>query len=183
MTENDENREGGVVVVGVDDSRGAKAALVFAFRDAARRAATVRVVGAYVPPDFTQVWLATSRGADLTEDDGFSVEVRAGVERMVAEVRAELAGEPMPDRVEVVVAAGPPAPTLLEMAGDADLLVVGSRGRGGFASMTLGSVSLQCVMHARCPVTVVRGGAAAHVKEKESAAGRQRFEPLRLPLL
>jgi len=47
-------------------------------------------------------------------------------------------------------------PKVLTRAGrDADLLVVGSRGHGGFASMMLGSVGLQCVIHAACPVTVV----------------------------
>lgn len=54
MTENDETRDGGVVVVGVDDSPGARAALVFAFRDAVRRGAAVRVVAAYAPPDYTR---------------------------------------------------------------------------------------------------------------------------------
>ncbi len=49
--------------------------------------------------------------------------------------------------------------------------------------MTLGPVSLQCVMDARCPVTVVRGGTPARVREKESAAGRQQFEPLGLASL
>lgn len=83
---------------------------------------------------------------------------------MIAEVRAERADEPMPDRVEVLGAAGLPAPTLIDLSSDADLLVVGSRGHGGFASMALGSVSLQCVLHARCPVTVVRGGAPARVE-------------------
>lgn len=177
MTGDDKARGGGVVVVGVDDSPGARAALVFALRDAARRAATVRVVAAHAPPDYTQVWLDTSRGAD--DHDGFIAEVRAAAERMVAEVRGELTGEPMPDRVEVVAVAGLPAPTLIDLSGDADLLVVGSRGRGGFASMAMGSTSLQCVLHARCPVTVVR---RARVEVEEPASGRPRFEPLGIPL-
>jgi nucleotide-binding universal stress UspA family protein len=58
--------------------------------------------------------------------------------------------------VETAVIEGPPAQVLVDMSADADLLVVGSRGRGGFSELLLGSVSQQCVHHARCPVTVVR---------------------------
>ena len=58
--------------------------------------------------------------------------------------------------VETAVIEGPPARVLVALSADADLLVVGSRGRGGFSELLLGSVSQQCVHHARCPVTVVR---------------------------
>jgi nucleotide-binding universal stress UspA family protein len=57
---------------------------------------------------------------------------------------------------------------LIDMSGEVDVLVLGHRGRGGFASMLLGSVSLQCVLHARCPVIVVRPTA---VEESASTAG------------
>ena len=50
-----------------------------------------------------------------------------------------------------------PAPALLAAAQGAELLIVGSRGQGGFAGLLLGSVSQQCVHHASCPVVVVRG--------------------------
>lgn len=55
-----------------------------------------------------------------------------------------------------LVSASEPAKTLVEMSTDADLLVVGSRGRGGFKGLRLGSVSEQCVRHARCSVVVIR---------------------------
>jgi nucleotide-binding universal stress UspA family protein len=59
--------------------------------------------------------------------------------------------------VHPVVAEGHPAQVLIEAAADADLLVVGSRGYGGFASALLGSVSQHCTHHAPCPVVVIRG--------------------------
>ena len=57
--------------------------------------------------------------------------------------------------VHQVVLAGNPAQVLLDTAAGADLLVVGSRGHGGFTEALLGSVSQRCVHHARCPVVVV----------------------------
>ena len=59
-------------------------------------------------------------------------------------------------QVTTVVTEGAAAPVLLESAADADLLVVGNRGHGGFAGLLLGSVSQQCTSHAGCPVVVVR---------------------------
>jgi nucleotide-binding universal stress UspA family protein len=58
--------------------------------------------------------------------------------------------------VERVVLEGPPALMLVEAAEEADLLVVGSRGYGGFTGLLLGSVSQQCAHHAHCPVVIVR---------------------------
>jgi nucleotide-binding universal stress UspA family protein len=52
---------------------------------------------------------------------------------------------------------GNPAQVLLDASAGADLLVVGSRGHGGFASALLGSVSQHCVHHADCPVVIIRG--------------------------
>jgi nucleotide-binding universal stress UspA family protein len=59
--------------------------------------------------------------------------------------------------VNRIVEQGPAARCLLETANGADLLVVGSRGRGGFTGLLLGSVSQQCAHHAPCPVVIVRG--------------------------
>jgi nucleotide-binding universal stress UspA family protein len=67
-----------------------------------------------------------------------------------------LAGDGPQPPVEIVVAAGPAAGVLIDKSAEVDALVLGHRGRGGFASMLLGSVGMQCVLHARCPVIVVR---------------------------
>jgi nucleotide-binding universal stress UspA family protein len=68
----------------------------------------------------------------------------------------EQAGEPGPAAVTVRAVSGLPAQELIEASADSDLLVVGSRGGGGFARLMLGSVSSQVVNHAACPVVVIR---------------------------
>lgn len=166
------------VVVGVDGSAQARAALVFAYRDAARRQVPLRVVVAYAPPEYTQIWLETGLGTDAGEHGAATAEVRRGARALLDEVRAELAAEPAPPAAEVVAVAGLPARVLVEMSADADLLVVGSRGHGGFASMLLGSVSLQCVLHARCPVTVVR---PRPVPAAEPTTQAERAAPIAAP--
>ena len=74
-------------------------------------------------------------------------------------MRMRCGGHPAPGvPVTGEVAEGHPADVLVRTATGADLLVVGSRGHGGFAGMLLGSVSSHAVHHAVCPVLVVRGG-------------------------
>jgi nucleotide-binding universal stress UspA family protein len=58
-------------------------------------------------------------------------------------------------KIEQRVIQGAPAAVLVEESQDADLLVVGSRGHGGFAQLLLGSVSQQCAQHSECPVVIV----------------------------
>jgi nucleotide-binding universal stress UspA family protein len=62
--------------------------------------------------------------------------------------------------VTVRIVSGVPADELIKAADDADLLVVGARGSGGFARLVMGSVSSQVTQHAHCPVVVVPGGHA-----------------------
>ncbi|MGE3288057.1 MAG: universal stress protein [Pseudonocardia sp.] len=166
-----EPRPGGVVV-GVDGSTPSRAALEFAYRDAARRGVPLRVVAAYSPPEYTQIWLETSVGEDLATYGETTEKVRVAAQGMVDDVRAGLAGEAAPPSLTVEAVAGLPARTLVGLSVGADLLVVGSRGHGGFASMMLGSVSLQTVLHARCPVTVVHSPAAAQEKNEEQDGER-----------
>ena len=88
-------------------------------------------------------------GASLDEES-----VRKAVRELVNKAATE-AGEPVPD-VTVTVTTGNPAEELVRASRGADMLVVGSHGRGGFASLLLGSVSSQVVHHAACPVVVIR---------------------------
>lgn len=149
-----EDGKGGRIVVGVDDSPGGRAALAHALREGKLRGARVEVLGAFARPEF---WAGAaipgwSMGPDIEE---IRAAVEAHVERIVTEVRDELGPECADVTVLSHVVAGNAAAALLDSARNADLRVVGNRGRGGFTSMMLGSVSLQCVLHTPCPVTVV----------------------------
>jgi len=160
------------IVVGVDGSPESHAALHFALKDAVRRRTAVRVVSAYVPPEYWAVsygLTALPTLEDLVQD---SAEV--GQEAIAAAVAAdpELGAVP----TEVIAVPGPAAKALIEQAKDADLLVVGHRGRGGFKSAVLGSVGLHCVLHAMCPVTIVRPEPAAAPAPVEEA--RPAFVPI-----
>ena len=140
------------VVVGVDDSDGARTALAWALEEGARRAADVEVV-AVLPLSYywTDVYVLQP---DRVEAARAQLEARTSA--LVDEVRTALAVTGAPGRsVDVVAVAGSPAALLVQRSVDADLLVVGSRGRRAVSSVVLGSVTLHCVAQARCPVVVV----------------------------
>jgi nucleotide-binding universal stress UspA family protein len=80
--------------------------------------------------------------------------IRSAVEETVAKTAAGI-GQPQPASVTVRAVDGFPAHELIEASRDAELVVLGSRGAGGFARLTMGSVSSQVVQHAHCPVVVV----------------------------
>jgi nucleotide-binding universal stress UspA family protein len=142
----------GTIVVGVDGSDGSRTALEFALEEAVRRGAAVRVVSALPEAGY---W-ATSYGLSPELLNKLSAEVEKTARDMVDAVVRER-GDALADvPVEVRGRGGTPAQVLLSQSSDADLLVVGHRGRGGFRSALLGSVSMQCVLHAPVPVTVVR---------------------------
>jgi nucleotide-binding universal stress UspA family protein len=147
-----------LIVVGVDGSPAAREALRFAAEEARLRGATLRVVNAWLIPLFEGMPMPIVGGMPV--DYGRPLEevtelTRAASERLIeAEVGQALAGA-TDIEVERVPAEGAPAAALLEAARGADLLVVGSRGRGGFAGLLLGSVSQQCAHHSPCPVVIV----------------------------
>lgn len=147
----------GKIVVGVDDSPQAAAALRWALREAVVRKATVEVVHAWQPPMAALPFGAT---LSMTADDAeIDATARAQVDTLVDEALAGLTRQD--DKVTVpevtrTVLPGAPASTLLDVAASADLLVVGSHGRTGLRQLVLGSVANACVHHAACPVAVIR---------------------------
>jgi nucleotide-binding universal stress UspA family protein len=146
----------GRIVVGLDGSPGGRAALAFALHDAARRAAAVEVVTAFDTAETLAALCGTAAPTAWSSTTDIADAIAAQTSRTVAEVAAELAGQftQLPP-VTVTAVGGAAAHALIRTAEGADLLVVGRRGRGGFASTVLGSVSMQCVLHAPCAVTVV----------------------------
>ena len=135
------------IVVGVDGSSHAQAALRFALAEARLRGATVEAIMAWHLPYYGGV-----AGMPLPLDsEAIEESYRAELERAVA--RADTSGLATP--VERRLVEGTPAGVLLDASKEASLLVVGSRGRGGFVGLLLGSVSHQVAAHARCPVVIV----------------------------
>ena len=139
-----------MIVVGVDGSPGARAALRWALAEARLRHTPLHVVHAWAFP-----YTAVGYGMAPLIDKGFTDELEQRAKGLVEEMLAEAGSEADGVEVEQEVAEGSAAHVLLEQAERADLLVVGSRGLGGFRGLLLGSVSQQCAHHARCPVVVV----------------------------
>lgn len=135
------------IVVGVDGSSGAHAALRYAAREAKDKHATLRVVSAWTFPTMAYA------GGIAPPIDPTVFEERAA--DVAQEATASAAEEIKEVPIEMVVQEGQPADVLVEAARDADLLVVGSRGLGGFKELLLGSVSHQCAQHAHCPILIV----------------------------
>jgi nucleotide-binding universal stress UspA family protein len=163
----------GRIVVGVDASPEARRALAWAAAEARLRQAVLQVVHAYhaknlaAPVYFgSQHTYDASVGAagepqpeltaSLQRRAAFEEAVRSQADELLEGLVGEL-GETV-SGVEVqqtVVADRHPAEALVQLSVDAELLVVGSRGRGGFSELLLGSVSHAAVLHAVCPVVVV----------------------------
>jgi len=138
-----------VIVVGVDGSEASKAALRWTVDEARLRHARVQAVHAW--------WIIPmlEPGGQLAHDalDWGEEEATERVRTFVAEtVGAQTEVEITPVAVQGEQASA----VLVDAAKDADLLVVGSRGAGGFSGLLLGSISQQCAHHAPCPIVIVR---------------------------
>ncbi len=136
------------IVVGVDGSSGGRCALRWAVAEAAIRGASVEAVHAWREPHLG----AVQNVPIFTDPQIFEHAARDTLEREIESVGQSSLVAP----VEGFVVHGAAAGALVEAAKGADLLVVGSRGLGGFTGLLLGSVSHQVTHHAPCPVVVVR---------------------------
>src|SRR3954469_5928226 len=132
-----------LVVVGTDGSPEASKAVAWAADYARRTNGTLEVVTTWTWP------MTYGVPAGIPNYDP-EVDAQVLVEKAVAELDLPS------DRVYTAVINGTAAQALCGRAEEADLLVVGSRGHGGFVGLVLGSVSSYCVHHAHCPVVVVR---------------------------
>ena len=146
------------IVVGVEGSGYARAALIWALEEAHHRGAVVEVVTCYSP---TYVPAAPDLGYVPLD----SFDLAAEVEKMQGEViESAIEASDFGDEVEIrrVLQKGRPADTLMIAAEGATMLVVGNRGHGGFAGLRLGSVSQAIAHHSPGPLVIVRDGLTDH---------------------
>jgi nucleotide-binding universal stress UspA family protein len=137
------------IVVGVDGSPGSRKALTWAAAEAAEHGSDLVVVN---------VWehtLLPPAGSVSVSERYVPDPSQRTADELIQVIKEELGDEP-PVFVQPVVKQGRPAKVLIEESANADMLVVGPRGHGGFVGLVLGSVSQHVAAYAKCPVTVVR---------------------------
>lgn len=144
---------GGTVVVGVDGSRHAERAVDWALEECRFHGDELVLVHVWQFPP-----VALTHYADEALSVSAFEELTSLADDMLARLAAEANRRAPGVRVSSRVVEGHPAAALVEAATGARLLVVGSRGLGGFKGMLMGSVSTACAQHARCPVVIVPDG-------------------------
>jgi nucleotide-binding universal stress UspA family protein len=138
-----------IIVVGVDGSAGSRKALTWAAAEAASHGSDLVVVN---------VWehtLLPPAGSVSVSEHYVPDPSQRTTDDLLQVIKEEL-GDVPPVLVKPLVKQGRPAKVLIEESADADLLVVGPRGHGGFAGLVLGSVSQHVAAYAKCPVAVIR---------------------------
>jgi len=139
------------IVVGVDGSEPSKQALRWAYFMAQATTSTVEAVAAWQPITAYGAmgagWVAMPNDWNPAQD----------AENALIATVEEVFGEHRPPALQITVREGNAAKVLLEASAGAQMLVVGSRGHGGFSALLLGSVSAACTEHATCPVLVLHG--------------------------
>jgi len=143
----------GVIVVGVDTPETSRDAIRWAVDEARLRGSTLRAVHAWAYIPAASPADAAFSGAMPSDSIEIMHLERDAAERSLAEAVAAVAGD-VP--VEPVLVEDAAKSALVDASKDAELVVVGSHGRGGFAAALLGSVSRHVAQHAHCPVVIVR---------------------------
>jgi len=146
-----EHRAGSRIVAGTDGSPSSVMALRWAIRQAELTGATVDAVIAWHYPAPTGGYGFAPTGMATSFD------FKKNAEKVVAEAISAASGPDSHVPVRALVVEGNAARVLIDASDGADLIVVGSRGHGGFTEALLGSVGQHCVHHARCPVVLIRG--------------------------
>ena len=139
------------IVVGIDGSDNSRKALEWAVREAGLRGTSLTVLAVHQVA--TNYWTGAPEhyASDTPETEMVRQAAEDAVQKAVSQV-----GGPAPTSVTVRAVTGVAAHELVAASADADLVVVGSHGGGGFARMALGSVSHQVATHAQSPVVVIR---------------------------
>ena len=142
------------IIVGVDGSDHSRRALGWAMREAAQHHVPLTVMTVHPAPvrPATKIYWGVRTYPENSFDPEFA---RTAVQEFVDKAAREI-GEPVPE-VTVCVATGDAADEIVKASRDADMIVLGSRGSGGFAKLLMGSVSSQVTHHAACPVVIVPG--------------------------
>jgi nucleotide-binding universal stress UspA family protein len=150
------------IVVGVDGSAGSRLALRWAARMAANEGVGIDAVGIWSPIT-TYGFVAIPPG--YAQDDA--------MEKTVVSTVDEVFGPDRPKDLRILIYQGDPAFCLVQRSVEAHMIVVGSRGHGGFVGVLLGSVSARVAEHAKCPVLVVHESAlATEPVRSETAAAK-----------
>lgn len=136
------------IVVGVDGSQPSIDALLYAVKLGDALDKHVEAVAIWHP--------AVSMYDVYSPDPGWSPDGEA--HQTLEDAIAKAFGDMVPDRLSASTWKGRTAKALIEISADAEMLVIGSRGHGGFAGLMLGSVSSACAAHARCPVVITHHG-------------------------
>lgn len=137
------------ILVGLDGSHHSERALEWAAKEAAVRHAPLTVLAVHTVP---AGW--SGHGVAYPEDDELVGRTKVAAQELTDKVLAGM-GSARPDAVTVEAVNGVPADELLRASEDADMIVLGARGGGGFARLLMGSVSNQVAHHAHCPIVII----------------------------
>lgn len=148
----DSNNVGRPIVVGVDGSTSAVHAALWAADEAAQRRHPLRLV-------FASNCFAFGDGGSLAPPQSYFDAVQTGGEQLLAAAETEVRGRHPDLDISVDLQTAGPVPSLIETTRGAQLLVLGSRGSGGFRGILAGSTAVALVAHGHCPVAVIRGRA------------------------